>query len=486
MKVFLLIFFVILLFCSSVNAVEFKIGGVYTAWAQTQKAFNFDKEAYAHHYVVQMLRFKFQGIANENLRFVTRLDIAQGWWGVDNVLKSKIRTDQAGGSALFDFKGTNFLVHIDQAYIDFKIPETPFGFRVGRMWYGLGNKIMIDNNYDGIQMDIAGVLGEMLTFGWARVSEGVDGLDDKEVTTPDQRGFSDGRDADLLSIDIFEKFGDLAVHAYGFYYTDRSIADSNAYIPDHLQYFKSRFSAQISNLYAFGLSGTWNIGALSLNAEFDYLFGEDKINNPKIGNKQLVDLNNGDLSGYNLYLKGNYAVSDKVAVGGVFGLGSGDDNVTSGNGNVNKLRTSGFFYITEVWEDSIMPDEEGITPQGLGAPNVRGYRELENTTILQVNTTLNLLPKFTTFLSYNYIVATNAIPAWSVIGDDTHVDYTKTATNLGQEIDFRFNYKLMDELALIFRGGYFMPGDAAGYLIRGNTDKSDAAWEMKGIIAYKF
>ncbi|NIX57622.1 MAG: hypothetical protein GWN14_17295, partial [candidate division Zixibacteria bacterium] len=57
----------------------------------------------------------------------------------------------------------------------------------------------------------------------------------------------------------------------------------------------------------------------------------------------------------------------------VGGRGSGDDDVTGGDGNVNKLRTSGFFYITEIWEDSIMPDEEGITPQGLGAPNVRGY-----------------------------------------------------------------------------------------------------------------
>ena len=133
-----------------------------------------------------------------------------------------------------------------------------------------------------------------------------------------------------------------------------------------------------------------------------------------------------------------------------------------------------------------MPDEEGITPQGLGAPNIRGYRELENTTIIQLNTTLKPFPKFSAFFSYNYIVATNAIPAWSVVDGDTEVDYTKTATDLGQEVDFNFSYKMMDDLSLILRGGYFMPGDAVGYLIRGNTLKSDGAWELKGIVGFKF
>ena len=52
----------------------------------------------------------------------------------------------------------------------------------------------------------------------------------------------------------------------------------------------------------------------------------------------------------------------------VFGRGSGDEDYGSGEGNINRLKTMGFFYLTEVWEDSIMPDEEGITPQGLGAP----------------------------------------------------------------------------------------------------------------------
>ena len=50
---------------------------------------------------------------------------------------------------------------------------------------------------------------------------------------------------------------------------------------------------------------------------------------------------------------------------------------------------------------------------------------------------------------------------------------------------------MYDELALILRGGYFMPGDAAGYLI-GAWDGvnmksySDPAYELKGMVLYKF
>ncbi|MFZ0391434.1 MAG: hypothetical protein WAN36_13325 [Calditrichia bacterium] len=492
MKRFLLIFAVVLLHGAAVKSADFKLNGVYTAWGQSQHAFTFDKDTYDDNYVVQMLRLNLQAIANDNLKMVTRLDLAQGWWGVDNALRSVQRTGTAGGSALFDFKDTNFLVHVDQAYIDFRIPKTVLGFKVGRMWYGLGNRLMVDNNYDGIQFDISNVLGEKITLSWAKVSEGVDGTSDLETVAPDQRGFTDARDAHLFTLNFKNRYKDFSYNAFGMYYDDYSIGDMNAYIPDHLQFFKSRFSPQVTQLTAFGLSGELNTGRLSFSGEADYLMGKDQIDNKSHGAKQMWDINNGDLMGYNLYLNMNVAASDKLDVGGVFGMGSGDDDLTGGEGNVNKLRTSGFFYITEIWEDSIMPDEEGITPQGLGAPNVRGYRELENTTIFQANATLKPLPEFSAFFSYNFIRATQPVHAWTPVTDDdgnvvdAEIDADKSASDLGQEVDFRLSYNIYPELNFTIRGGYFMPGDAAGYLIRGNTRSDDPAWELKSTITYKF
>jgi hypothetical protein len=45
---------------------------------------------------------------------------------------------------------------------------------------------------------------------------------------------------------------------------------------------------------------------------------------------------------------------------------------------------------------------------------------------------------------------------------------------------------MYSELAFIFRGGYFMPGDAAGYLINGTKDFNDPAYEFKGMVVYNF
>lgn len=478
---------IILIAVGGVFATDFKVNGVYTAWGQSQHAFTLNKDSYDHNYVVQMLRFNLQGIANENLKFVTRIDVAQGWWGVDNSLRSVNRTGNTGGSSLFDFKDTNFLLHVDQAYIDVKVPNKPIGFRVGRMWYGLGNKLLVDNNYEGVQVDLNGVIGKKVTLGWAKVSEGVDDLSDSDVIAADVRGNTDGRDANLFTLNLANKVSNLTYNAYGLYYSDKSTKDNNAYVPNHLQFFKTRFSPQITQLMAFGIAGTYKVDKLTINGEFDYLMGKDDINNTLHGPKQLLDINNGDLSGYNLFLKADYAASKKFTLGGIAGMGSGDDDLCAGKGNVNKFRTSGFFYITEIWEDSIMPDEEGITPQGLGAPNVRGYRELENTTVLQLNGLLKPEKNVQLFASYTFIRATQPIHAW---GSDGNGDWTinpdVSASDIGQEIDFRISYNMYKELNLTLRGGFFMPGDAVGYLINGNTDNNDSVWELKSTITYKF
>lgn len=167
-------------------------------------------------------------------------------------------------------------------------------------------------------------------------------------------------------------------------------------------------------------------------------------------------------------------------------MGSGDDDVTGGKGNVNKLRTSGFFYITEIWEDSIMPDEEGITPQGLGAPNVRGYRELENTTALQVNASFKPVSKLELFGSFTFLKATQDINAWTNTNGVVSIDKNTAANDLGTEIDFRISYVIDQGLSTHLRGGWFTPGDAACYLINGNTNNCDKAWELKGMITYNF
>jgi len=171
--------------------------------------------------------------------------------------------------------------------------------------------------------------------------------------------------------------------------------------------------------------------------------------------------------------------------------GSGDGDVMSGKGNLTKLKTMGFFYLTDVWEQSIMPDEEGITPQGLGAPNIRGYRELENTTILQANTTLKPTLKFRLHGEYSIIRATQPIHGW----DRTTTNGVITAANMsalssqniGKELAGLVGYAPYNRLDLVLRGGYLWAGDGARLLINGNTTGTAAnPWQLKAMVEFRF
>lgn len=460
---------------------KIKYNGVYTAWAQSQQDFWLGNEAkpeYDDNYAVQMLRLKLDFEAAEGVHAITRFDMAQGWWGVDNADRTVNRTGSTGGSSLFDYKDTNFLFHVDQAYIVFDVPQTKLQAKVGRMWYGLGHKLVLDNNLDGIQL----VYGGKLNLGFAKVSEGVDSTSDLDLSGT---GGADAEDANLVTAQYKDTYKNGDFEIFGLLYRDNGDDDGTTYMPNDINYFRSRFTPNISELNIFGAAGKYKTGGLTLDGEFNVLSGKDDVENAEIDAIQLTDINDGDISGYNLYLKADNKVNNKFSVGGVFGMGSGDDDWTDGDGNVNKLRTSGFFYVTEIWEDSIMPDEEGITPQGLGAPNVRGYRELENTTLFQLNATYKVHPKVSIFGSYTKFNATEAIHAWSVVDDATVVG-ADNSTDIGQEVDWKITYAMQPNLIFCFRGGVFFPGDAAGYLINGHNNQLENAWEHKTMVTLKF
>jgi hypothetical protein len=466
---------------------EFKFNGVYTAWGQMQNDFTMGRTEYRDHYFVQMFRLNFSFNHGENIKAITRFDLGQGWWGVDNVTPS-----YRDASGVFDNKETNYYLHVDHAYLWFNVPSISTAFNVGRFNWSAGNKLVLDNNYDGVSASVKTGTSDNLKLGFAKISEGVLGISDLRRTAPDSKGNFDGRDANLFSAAYNTKIGGTSLEIFGMYYNDASIEDSVAYIPDGFYYNKPRFSPQVTSLGIFGLAGTSKLDKLTLNYEANYLMGKDEIDNtgfagrlntsPSAIDPLKYDINNGDLAGYNLYVKMDYAAADAVSVGVVAGMGSGDDDPTGGKGNVNKLRTAGFFYLTEVWEDSIMPDEEGITPQGLGAPNIRAYRELENTTALQLNSTFTLTSNWKLFGSFTYLRSTQPVFAWT----NTGPVLTTSANDLGWEVDLKTDYKIYSNLTFTFRAGYFSPGTAAKYLINGSDTWELAPWELKSEITFAF
>ncbi|MBI5473592.1 MAG: hypothetical protein HY961_14730 [Ignavibacteriae bacterium] len=454
-----------------------------------QRDFRLGAIDYRDQYLVQMFRLNFTFNYGDNVKAITRFDLGQGWWGVDNQQPTYV----GSGSGTFDNKDSKFFLHVDQAYLWFNVADWSTAFSIGRFQWAVGNRLVLDNNYDGVAADFNIATGA-LKLGWSRVSEGLDGLSDLERTGADQRGNFDGGDADLFLASYSLPIDKTKLELYGMYYLDGSTADTNAYLIDGLFYNRPRFTPQVTSLGIVGLSGNSKVSDFTLTYEGNVLFGKDDIANTTFAghlntsagtakNDPLkYDKNNGKLFGYNAYLKVDYAVAPAFTLGFVGGMGSGDADPTSGKGNVNKLRTAGFFYITEVWEDSIMPDEEGITPQGLGAPNIRGYRELENTTIFQLNGTYAATNRLKLFASVNYIRATKPVFAWTAAGPNLAL----SAKDLGFEVDAKADYKIMDNLTATLRGGVFTPGKAAKYLINGSDKWDRTAYEMRSEITFTF
>lgn len=442
-----------------------------------------DKDEYA----IQMVRLTAEFGFGENVKAIVRADMAQGIWGIDN---SRTDGSTPGFSELFNSKDTNFITHVDWAYIDANVPQWNSNVKLGRMKFALGNLLVLDQDSDGIILTRNTDNGKF-RFGWAVMSEGADSLSDESAIGP---GGLSTEDANLYLFDFTRKKGDWTMTPFFAFYSDGGTDDGSAYIPNGLQYNRPRFTPQLSEAMALGLSFNGKKGDWTLKGELDYLQGDDDIANANAGAGQRLDVNDGDLSGYNLYLDARRPAG-AGKIGFVFGHGSGDDDPFSGDGNINKIRTNGFFYVTEVWEDSVMPDEEGITPQGLGSPASRAYREFENTTLFQINYSWSPNPKWNVFTSASWMQATEDIPAWAdivdadgdgFIGPNDDFSGVDWSNDLGYEFDVRATYKVVPGLNWVLRGGVFFPGDGAGYLINGTNAFDDTAYELRTTVRFSF
>ncbi len=250
-------------------------------------------------------------------------------------------------------------------------------------------------------------------------------------------------------------------------------------------YGLSRFQAQISRATAVGVQaqGRIEVGqGLLYNVELDVLRGDDDIDNADFAGN-LLDRNDGSLQGFNAYL----TLQQKLTAGIpadvklTLGAGSGDDDPSRGPGNINRIQTMGYFGLTNVWEDSVMPDAEGISPQGLGSPVSRGYRELENTTVVMVTLGANPAPSLRVEAAYAYLRSTEPVFGWTAAGPTTQASH-----DLGQEFDLNVMWAIRPGLQLIGQYGVFLPGDGAALLINGDLAKKQPAWEAKHILQWAF
>ena len=478
---------------------DFSISGVYAIWGLTQRNFMLGADHPLNNadYVVQMLRLA-PRFDRPSYGVVARLDAAQGWWGVDNdpnttSVESHNPDDQTTTSAtaynadaMFGNKDTNYGVHFDHAYVWFNIPGLPVDVRVqaGRMNMQVGQKLVLDQDLDGITVTIAPESVVSVELLGAKFSEGLG-----SVKAPTGALMSDEdayADANMAGARLMTKSKTVQAELFGLFYNDASGDGEATYLPQGYGYFNSRHRPNISMATAVGISATGKFPVaegLAWAAEGDWLMGRDDVKNRDHAGG-VLDINNGTLSGWNALLKADQSFDAGIplGVGATFGMGSGDDDVTGGQGNLNKIQTMGSFPLTNVWEDSVMPDVGGISPQGLGSPVSRGYREFENTTAVQGRVRLKPARPLELTASYTWLHATQPIRGFDAEGAPT-ADSTQ---DLGSEVDVNGVVTITKGLSYAALFGYFMPGAAASRLITGTAANTEAAWEIKQVLMAKF
>jgi hypothetical protein len=441
-------------------------------------------------YTVQNLRVR-AAVGRPHYGIVARLDAAQGWWGADNdpATGYALATSEEGvtsttrvynDDALFQNKDTFYGIHFDQAYGCASFG--PVELRAGRQYFAVGNKLVLDEDYDGVTAIVSPGGGFKAEAFWAAVSEGI-----YAMTVPSSALLSDQddySDANLFGAKLRYSTSPVELELFGLYFDD-TISDGWSWIAQGLGYNSPRWSAQPTTLGAVGLAANGTLAkSLACKVEGDVLVGEDGVDNADHAGGAL-DRNNGELFGWNALVDASYTLPLPVVadVGVLGGMGSGDEDPTSGTGNVNKVSTMGSWALTNVWEDSVMPDLEGITPQGLGSPVSRGYRELQNTTAVQGRVGVKPVKQLRLESSFTWLQATQPVHGFDATGAPT----AATAQDLGWEVDVNAHVSLRDDAVfgkVLF--GYFQPGDAAGLLIGGTTDNLEAAWEVKTVAGVKF
>ena len=475
------------------------LSGVYALWVLNQHGFLLGQDVPLDDadYVVQMLRLKLN-IGTPYFGAIARLDAGQGWWGADNSpdVQTGVTTAADGTVSsiasyntykLFGSKDTNYAVHFDHVYAYIK-PPTPFplSFTIGRQNFTLGHKLVLDEDYDGLQMAMQPLPFLGLNAFFAVISEGVG-----SYKAPKGLLMSDGDpydDALLVGGSVDVKLGPMTLGVFGAHYWDKTNGqEGSSHLPNGVGYLRSRFRPNLSVLTALGMTvdGTLPVlGGLAIEAEGDVLFGADKVANTDHAGAML-DINDGTVTGWNAYFKADQTLPVGPVVitpGLTFGVGSGDDDPTAGRGNINQISTMGFFPLTNVWEDSVMPDISGISPQGLGSPVSRGYREFENTIAIQGRVGFVPYKPLSLTVSYTFLQATRPVFGFDAAGAPS----TESSRALGQEVDVNLAVKIMPGVTWKALFGAFIPGEGASLLITGASTNTETAWELKQVVTVGF
>ncbi|MFZ3089349.1 MAG: hypothetical protein WA240_01895 [Nitrospirota bacterium] len=357
-------------------------------------------------------------------------------------------------------------MEIRYAYIDFMIPKTPVGIKIGHFPVVLGHSIWADTSYwgsDGLLIYSSPIKELMIGLGT---------LKGYETASNTNRS-----DADLYVLMANYTFMPKNTVGFNASYIYRSGAAgtgktlANAYWSGH--------SADGVAFNAINDVKFWNI-MLTLDGSLDFGLGYKFEIDKQFGKLDDTEVAGGvDLKGSGLafLLGASYGIGEIAEVKFNAAYGSGDKCVWAGTETEGAVCPStgtkyeGYmsfnnYGYTMVYEDIVGQKSAAGTLSS-------GDFGLYNTMYLNVGAGFTPLKDMSVGLDIYYLRAVKE-------------RFYGQKKNLGYEFDLNFGYNIYKNLKWTLLAGYFLPGNHYKALSSTDTVKDDAAWAFEQVLSLSF
>jgi hypothetical protein len=428
MKKFLVVMVVLAMaFIGSIAfAADVTVGGMIGIRSRDFSNLSFDKDTHSNTIDTQeKVRLNVSAKAGDDVK--GKLSIENYWdtWGrlenyqADGNTTAPGANPNGGNGIGGQDSGQDGFLKIREAWVSFNVPGIPVNVTGGHQLLSLGNDWFLRSKYFGSDAWVVANVTGNNTFALADIKV-------KEGNP----AFADDIDAYAI-VDVFKLNDSMTVGG--------SLA--NVHIGTG------------NDLYNIELTFNGKLGPVDLKAQADVQTGKDKSaqNEPKYSGNQIV-------------VMGNIPV-DPVAIDFTLARGSGNK---IGDSNVKGMVT--FMDIdthyTYLYEYKI------ATATGL---KNTGFA---NTTAAEVGVSGNATKNLNLGLKVWFLQATEKIRTQAAILNNT----TETSSDLGTEIDGTVNWKLYDNLNLLWTLGYLAPGKA----LKNASGKSDAATGSQAYLILNF
>ncbi len=380
-------------------------------------------------------------------------------WGT-----SRTNTDTAPNSLLNENRALSYM-EVRFAYIDFMIPKTPVGVKIGHFPVVLGHSIWADTSYwgsDGLLIYSSPIKELMIGLGT---------LKGYETASNTNR-----TDADLYVLMANYTFMPKNTVGFNASYIHRSGAANGNALPNA---YWSGHSADGAAFNAINDMKFWNI-MLALDGALDfglgYKFEVDKQFG-KLDDTEAAGVADLKGSGLAFLLGASYGIGEIAEAKFNAAYGSGDKCATwSGTATGDACSTTGDKFegylsfnnygYTMVYED-IVGQKTGVSTMGSGDFG------LYNTMYINVGAGVTPLKDMSVGLDIYYLKAVKE-------------RYYGQKKNIGWEVDLNFGYQIYKNLKWTLLAGYFLPGNHYKAVNSTDTVKDDAAWAFEQVLSLGF